>query len=121
MRYDAYEKYRNDSIEQVKEERNKIIEELEKKEQEEKEKEEQKKENINNSGNENTAENSGEETKGDDSAKVDKLFEDQRKLIEKIKKKQKQDITAVIESQIQREITEKQNAIKEKKNKNKWN
>ena len=27
MRYDAYEKYRNDSIEQVKEERNKIIQE----------------------------------------------------------------------------------------------
>ena len=46
MRYDAAEKYRNDSIEQVKEERNKIIEELEKKEQEEKEKEEQKNENI---------------------------------------------------------------------------
>ena len=89
MRYEANEKFRNDSIDQVKEERSKIIEEMEKKE---KDKQEQKNNANNTSGdNENTAENSGDDNKNDMASdeKMEKLFDEQKKLIEKIKKKTK--------------------------------
>ena len=48
FRYDAEEKYRNDSIEQVKEERKKIIEEEKSKENDEKKNEEKKEDEIQN-------------------------------------------------------------------------
>ena len=74
LRYDAEEKYRNDSINQVKELRAKII-------QEENTKFEDKNENTNE-----------EEKKGELEEKMEKIKEEEKKVIEKIKKKQKADI-----------------------------
>ena len=70
FRYEAEEKYRNDSINQVKEERQKIIEEEEKKNEEKK--------------NENEKEEKNKDELGE---KMEKIKEEEKKALEKIKKK----------------------------------
>ena len=82
-RYDAEEKFRNDTIEQVKKMRQNIIQTKEK----QKEKEESK---TNRDGNET-------KTNMDDvDKKWEKILENEKKSIEKIKKKQRQDIETII-------------------------
>ena len=99
-RYDQFEKFRNDTINQVKEARNNIIEA-------EKEKEQSK----NQSG--DTKNSSCE--KSDRDERMDKLIEQEKKAIEKIKNRQKAEIEAIIETQIKTEMMHKQNEEKERR------
>ena len=97
LRYDGEEKYRNDSIEQVKAERKKIMEEAtgetDKKQEEKKE----------------------AESQNELDEKMKKIKEEEEKALEKIKKKQKQDIESMIETQINNELRERMTIEKEKK------
>ena len=97
FRYDAEEKYRNDSINQVKEERTKIINEKA---------EETERKND---------ENKDEANQNELDEKMKKIKEEETKALEKIKKKQKQDIESMIETQINNEIRQRQTLEKEKK------
>jgi len=99
-RYDAQEKFRNETIEQVKIMRKNIIEAKEK----QKEKEEGK---TNRDANE-TKTNMDEVDK-----KWEKILENEKKSIEKIKKKQRQDIETIIEEQINKELMMKVSEAKE--------
>ena len=99
FRYDAEEKYRNDSIEQVKAERQKIIDEEANSDKDKENKNEENKE----------AENQNQLDE-----KMKKLKEEEEKALEKIKKKQTQDIESMIENQINNELRIRQTIVKEK-------
>ena len=99
LRYDAEEKFRNDTIKQAQEERNKIINENEKN---------KKNENKENNNNDEQPQN-----KDDDIAKWEKLVENEKKGIEKIKKRQRQNIESLIEEQINKELIIKVNEVKD--------
>ena len=101
-RYDAEEKFRNETVEQVKQMRKKIIEAQEKKkEKEEKTAKDNETIRTNNAGIE------------DSEKKWEKLIENEKKTIEKIKKKQRQDIETIIEEQINKELMMKVSEAKE--------
>ena len=106
IRYDAEEKFREETIKQVKEARTKIIEEEEKKK-------ESSTKDMNKS---NSKYNSGED---DVDKKWEKILENENKAIEKIKKKQRQNIESMIEEQINKELMIKVNEAKEIINKRK--
>ena len=93
FRYESEEKYRMNSIDQVKQERQKIIENEEKKPDEQKTK------------------NGEDNKKGEMDEKMEKIIEEEKKALEKIKKKQKMDIEAMIEEQINNEIRNKMMSI----------
>ena len=99
LRYDAEEKFRNDTIKQAQEERNKIISENEKN---------KKNENKENNNNDEQPQN-----KDDDITKWEKLIENEKKGIEKIKKRQRQNIESLIEEQINKELIIKVNEVKD--------
>ena len=99
LRYDAEEKFRNETIKQAQEERNKIINENEKN---------KKNENKENNNNDEQPQN-----KDDDIAKWEKLIENEKKGIEKIKKRQRQNIESLIEEQINKELIIKVNEVKD--------
>ena len=101
LRYDAEEKYREDSINQVKEERQNIIEAEEKKNEEK------------------TQNNEGDKKNDELGQKMEKIKEDEQLALEKIKKRQKIDIEAMIENQINTEMMNKMNLEKERRQKEK--
>ena len=101
FRYNALENFRNKTINQVKEKRQNIIEEEENN-------------NINNKYNSNEKENKNK-TKLD--PKMEKLLEEQKANIQKIKNKQKYDIEQIIEAQLKKEIDLKNAADKEREKK----
>ena len=124
-RYTAQEKFRIQSINRIKEEREKIIEEA----------------NDIKLGKDNTDANritytnmskthmtttskekwGGTNTTAGDEVdlKMEKIFSDQKKAMMKIKQKQRQDIQALIKSQIERELSEKINFEKERRHREK--
>ena len=104
LRYDAEEKFRNDTIILVKEERNKIIDEINKK----------KNENV-----KNEEKNNEDKDKDNDAKKWEKMIEKEKKGIEKIKKLQRQNIESLITEQINKELIIKVSEIKEQKKKEK--
>ena len=107
IRYDAEEKFREETIKQVKEVRTKIIEDSEKK-----------KEETTKDMNKSTTK--GYNPGGDDvDKKWEKILESEKKAIEKIKKKQRQNIESMIEDQINKELMVKVNEAKEIKKKKK--
>ena len=128
-RYNASEKFRIQSINTIKQERQKIIEEAEEIKNE--------KDNNNNTTEpyRNTNSNmsktylttnskdkwaNANTTSGDDmDQKMDQIFAEQKKAMLKIKQKQRQDIQALIKSQIDREISEKITFEKERRFKEK--
>ena len=129
FRYNASEKFRMQSIQKIKEERQKIIDEA----NDIKIGKEKDKDNTNDI-NRNTYTNMSKthltttskekwsrfNTNADDpDEKMEKIFADQKKAMMKIKQKQRQDIQALIKSQIDREISEKINYEKEKRHKEK--
>ena len=97
MRYEAEEKFRNETIKQVKEERKKIIEE-----------------ENNNKNDEKEETNNNEQNKDEETLKWEKIIENEKKGIEKIKKKQRQNIETIIEEQINKELIVKVTEVKEK-------
>ena len=102
-RYDHMEKYRLESINCVKEQRNKIIEEQEKTQRENKSKLSQK---------ENTNPYSME-------SRMDGIIENERRAIEKIKLRQKNEIQALIETEVRSELIRNKSEMKEKRIKEK--
>ena len=101
LRYEAEEKFRNDTIKQAKEERNKIIEENEKEK------------NNNNKQENNNNSDEQQNNKDDEIANWEKLIENEKKGIEKIKKRQRQNIESLIEEQINKELIIKVNEVKD--------
>ena len=122
-RYNAAEKFRIQSINLIKKEREKIIDEAD----------EIKIGKDNNDQNRKTYTNMTKthltstsrekwatQTTGEDvDEKMEKIFSEQKKAMMKIKQKQRQDIQALIKSQIDREISEKINSEKERRHKEK--
>ena len=100
MRFEAAEKFREETIKEVKEVRNKIIEE-----------EGKKKEDTNKEMNKSTS-RVGNNT-DDVDKKWEKVLENEKRAIEKIKKKQRQNIESMIEEQINKELMMKVNEAKE--------
>jgi hypothetical protein len=103
FRYDSLENFRNKTINQVKEKRQNLIEEEENN-------------NINNKYNYNEKDN---KNKRKLDPKMEKLLEEQKATIQKIKNKQKYDIEQIIEAQLQKEIDLKNTAEKEREKKEK--
>ena len=123
-RYNAAEKFRIQSINLIKKEREKIIDEANDIKIGDKNSI-SKNTNINMYRTQMTS-NSKEKwtgsntTAGEDmDQKMEKIFSDQKKAMMKIKQKQRQDIQALIKSQIDREISEKINYEKERRHKEK--
>ena len=102
-RYNSLENFRNKTINQVKEKRQNLIEEEENN-------------NINNKYNYNEKDN---KNKRKLDPKMEKLLEEQKATIQKIKNKQKYDIEQIIEAQLQKEIDLKNTAEKEREKKEK--
>ena len=117
-RYNAAEKFRIQSINLLKRERQRIIEE---------EENGQTGETLRNTlTNMSRTAGTGGWTKGalgfnqtSDDEKMEQILSDQRKAIQKIKQKQRQDIQALIKSQIDKEISEKINIEKERRQREK--
>ena len=125
-RYNAAEKFRIQSINLIKKEREKIIDEAD---------EIKIGNNNNNDLNKNMSRNmskthmtnlskekwAGTNTNGgeDMDQKMEQIFAEQKKAMMKIKQKQRLDIQALIKSQIDREISEKINNEKERRHKEK--
>ena len=104
-RYDEEEKFRLKTIEEVKNERNKIIEAQNKKEDEAK---------TNRDIRESTVKGNNLE----DTERIwGKIIENEKKAIEKIKKKQRQDIQTIIEEQINKELMKRLTEVKERNKK----
>ena len=127
-RYNAAERFRIESINLLKKERERIIEE-------EKNKKSEKNNTNSNDIFQNTYSNMSKThittasrdkwggtntTTGDDmDMKMEKIFSEQKKAMMKIKQKQRQDIQNLIKSQIDRELSEKINYEKERRHKEK--
>jgi len=93
-RYEAYEKFRNKTIEKLKEERKNIIE---------------------NQGED--FENEEEKEKEEEDPKMKRIIQKQKDTIQKIKNKQKHDIQGMIEASLQKEMMNKNAADKERERK----
>ena len=117
-RYNAAEKFRIQSINLLKRERQRIIDE---------EENGPTGETLRNTlTNMSRTAGTGGWTKGalgfnqtSDDEKMEQILSDQRKAIQKIKQKQRQDIQALIKSQIDKEISEKINIEKERRQREK--
>ena len=125
-RYNAYEKFRIQSINLIKKEREKIIDEAQDiKVGKDTDNNDINKNTFTNMSKTHLTTNSKEKwpksnTLGDDTdEKMEKIFSDQKKAMMKIKQKQRQDIQALIKSQIDRELSEKINYEKERRHKEK--
>ena len=101
LRFNAAEKYRKESLQLAIDQREKIINDEIKK----------------NNENKNNMTQGNFQSTGDE--KMDKLLEEQKKQMEKIKNKQRQEISQIIEEQFKREQIAIQNREKEKKQKEK--
>ena len=90
FRYDEDEKYRKDTIEEVKKERKKIIENEKKKKEAQNKKKQNEEKSKNEQSDKSTKDNKNDKNADDMDTKLEKLIEAEKKNIEKIKKKQKQ-------------------------------
>ena len=95
FRYESEEKFRKETINQVKEERKIIIESENKKKEEESKKKEKEKEKE--QGNEEQNNQDEQNDKDDAEKRWEKIIENEKKNIEKIKKRQRQNIETIIE------------------------
>ena len=111
-RYNAFEKFRIQSINLLKKERQRIIEE-----------EENPQNNITNNMSRTIGIGGWSKEKTDNSPafddKMEQILSEQKKAIQKIKQKQRQDIQALIKMQIDREIMDKVNIEKQRRQKEK--
>ena len=109
-RYNAFEKFRIQSINLLKKERQRIIEE-----------EENPQNNITNNMSRTIGIGGWSKEKTDNSPafddKMEQILSEQKKAIQKIKQKQRQDIQALIKMQIDREIMDKVNIEKQRRRK----
>ena len=111
-RYNAFEKFRIQSINLLKKERQRIIEE-----------EENPQNTITNNMSRTIGIGGWSKEKTDNSPafddKMEQILSEQKKAIQKIKQKQRQDIQALIKMQIDREIMDKVNIEKQRRQKEK--
>ena len=107
IRYEAEEKFREETIKQVKEGRKKIIAEESKKKEETSKEMKKSNSKLNNNNNEEV------------DKKWEKILEKEKRAIEKVQKKQRQNIESLIEGQINKELMIKVNEAKEIINKKK--
>ena len=107
-RYNAFEKFRIQSINLLKKERQRIIEE-----------EENPQNTITNNMSRTIGIGGWSKEKTDNSPafddKMEQILSEQKKAIQKIKQKQRQDIQAMIKEQIDKEISEKVNIEKQRR------
>ena len=118
-RYNAAEKFRIQSINLLKQERQRIIEE-------EKNQNTQTGDTMKNTITNNMSKtigiggwNKGSNVSPIFDDKMEQILSEQKRAIQKIKQKQRQDIQALIKSQIDREIMDKVNIVKERRQKEK--
>ena len=118
-RYNAAEKFRIQSINLLRKERQRIIEEEENNIQTGEALRNGTKNMSKTIGIGGWSKGMGESSQSPSDDKMEQILSDQKKAIQKIKQKQRQDIQALIKSQIDKEISEKINIEKERRQKEK--